>query len=122
MDYISEDYSSDVGDNLESKLDALARPGVVFSGPFREGNLTVITASEYIVLRNRAVARPVAVIIVRPNGVEVRPILNPARRLLLSFVTIVSIAWALVIMFHPPWKPNTSLLQEIQRIIQAERG
>lgn len=121
VDYISEDYPSEVGDELESKLDALARPGVVFSGPFREGNLTLITASEYSVRRNRAVARPVAVIIVRPSGVEVRQIINPIKRLGISLAIINAIVWAVVIIVHPPWRPNASLVDDIMRAIRSLR-
>lgn len=122
VDYISEEYPSEVSDELESKLDALARPGVVFSGPYREGDLTLITASEYIVRRGRAVARPVAVIIVRPSGVEVRPIINPVKQMLIGLAIVNTVVWAVVMLFNPPWRPNGGLIVELRQWIDSLRG
>lgn len=106
---------------LEQKIKALAGPGIVFSNPLREGDYTLITASEYHIRPDRIIARPIAAIIMGPQGVKIRPIRNALRMLgLLVPVTSIIVVGVLMIL-HPPWKPDYNFFKEARKLMKSIR-
>ena len=95
---------------------------MVFSEPIQEGAYKVITVSKHQIRKDRHNARPVAVIILKPEGVQIKPMNPPPQTLIwVALMTIVSMGTILVILF-PPWKPDTSLLREVKELIKTIRG
>lgn len=112
--------SADKAADVISKLFAVAEPGAVFSTPVKEGDYTIITASEVSVGMGigfgagggkddegemgsggggggggASAGRPVAAIIVGPNGVRVEPIVDPTK-IAIAFFTAMGamfMAW-----------------------------
>ncbi len=105
--------------NLIGMVARVAEPRVVFSAPVTAGDYTVITASElYMGLGagfgsggggdangsgggsgggggGTAMGRPVAVISIGPNGVDVEPVVDPTKIVIALFTTIGAIFMAL---------------------------
>ena len=105
--------STDKAADVISKLFTVAEPGVIFSAPVKEGDYTVITASEISVGMGlgfgggtskddagetdsggggggggASAGRPVAAIIIGPNGVRVEPIVDPTKIAIAFFTTL----------------------------------
>ena len=98
--------------DLIGKLTQVAEPGVVFSKPIQSGDYTVITASELAIGLGAgfgsgaggdtsgsgaggggggggsALGRPVAIISIGPNGVQVEPIVDPTKIAIAFFTTL----------------------------------
>lgn len=81
------------------RLVAVAQPGTVFGEPTASGDHTVIMASEVSVAMGLgfglggggggvASGRPVAVISVGPDGVQVRPVVDPTKIALAALTTL----------------------------------
>src|SRR5512133_1217262 len=103
---------------LEQKLKELAKPGVVFSEPFRKGDYTIISASRFDVRGSRVSAQPVGLVVIGPKGVEIRRFRSPGAQVALALSITASIFWMGMIM-NPPWKPNQSLLGQVRELIQT---
>lgn len=106
---------------LEQKIKELAKPGVVFGEPFRQGDYTIITASRVKARPNLLVARPIGAILVSRKGVEFRRFHHPAARVLTLGLIAAMVFW-LAMMLNPPWKPEASLLGQVQELIREIRG
>ncbi len=106
---------------LEQRMKDQAKPGVVFSEPIHEGDYTLITASRYDIHGRRVTARPVAVIVIGPRGVQVKQIRNLAPLVALALTVSSAIFWT-VFLFHPPWKLEMSLLPQVSELIKTIRG
>ena len=117
MKAIRGELSPELEHELSRKLEALAKPGVVFSEPIREGDVTIITATEFSSRKNRFTAHPAAIIIISPDEVEVKTIHNRVRTMGIALAMISVIAWATMLILHPPWRPHSSLLEEVERLI-----
>ncbi len=106
---------------LEQKLKDLARKGMVFSEPLREGEYTLITASEYDIRPKRIIARPVAAIIIGPQGVKVRPLRSLLRYLGVLIPILGIVFYGAMLILHPPWKPSYSLIEDVRKLIETVR-
>lgn len=111
--------SADKAADVISQLFKIAEPGVVFSEPVKEGDYTVITASEISVGMGlgfgvgggkddegemgggsgggggASAGRPVAAVIIGPNGVRIEPIVDPTKIAIAFFTTLgaMFMAW-----------------------------
>lgn len=104
------------------KAEALvARPGVVFSEPLRDGNRTIITSSRIVMRGGLVHIRPHALIVISPEGVQVQPI--QARRPVsaLLVIAVTALIGTIPVMLAPPWRPEFNLLAELRQLIDTIR-
>jgi uncharacterized spore protein YtfJ len=82
-----------ISDKVVDKLYMAAQPGAVFGPPVVVGDYMVITASEVAAGGGGggSLGRPIAAIVIGPNGVKVRPIVD-ATKLALAAIT----AWGAI--------------------------
>jgi len=104
------------------KAEALvARPGVVFSEPLREGTRTIITSSRIVMRGGLVHIRPHALIVISPEGVQVQPIQARRPISILWAVAAVAFIGTVPILFAPPWRPDFNLFAEIRQLIDTMR-
>ncbi len=94
---------------------------LVFSAPVQQGDYQVITVSQHVMRKNGVVSRPVALVILKPEGVEVRYFHNRNFTLGMAALITAFITWGAVMMFHPPWRPDSNLVDELRELIAAAR-
>ncbi len=117
----STDLVIDPGSALEQKLLDLAQEGRVFSQPLREGEYTLITASDIRLTAKRLTARPVAALILGPQGLKVHRLQSPLRFLGVLIPILAIIFYGAMLILHPPWKPNYNLFEEVRKLIETIR-
>lgn len=105
----------------ERMVKDLLKPGVVFSEPVVEKKYRVINATEVIIRRTKVIARPLATIILKPNGVTVERFRDPARVLAIWIPIVSVIFWGAVMILHPPWRPGVNFLEEVRQLIEGIR-
>jgi hypothetical protein len=64
------------------------RPGTVYSAPVTSGEYTIITASDVLAGRGFSHGRPVATIIIGPDGVKIQPVVD-ATRVVLGVMAVI---------------------------------
>jgi hypothetical protein len=106
--------------DLEQRIQEMAKPGVVFGEPFRDGKMTIIPVSRVKARPDRLVASPVGAILIGPQGVELRRFSHPAGRILTLAMVAAIIFW-LGMLMHPAWKPDVTLLQQVRELIKTIR-
>ncbi len=106
---------------LEEKIKDLTRPGVIFSEPIQSGDYTLITASRYVVRRNRVIAGPVGVIVIGPRGVKIRRFRNNFPQVLAVIMVAAIVFWSAMIL-HPPWREDKNLLEEVRELMNTIRS
>ncbi len=117
----STDLVIDSGSLLEQKIKDLAQKGLVFSQPRREGEYTLITASDIRITTRRVHARPVAALILGPQGLKVHSLQSPLRFLGVLIPIFGIVFYGSMLILHPPWKPNYNLFEEVRRLIETIR-
>jgi hypothetical protein len=118
LDYISPATQAEI-DRAARKLQS---PGVVFGEPLREGTHTLIPVIKTVTRSGATVTRPVAVILVHGKKVRVKLLQRgPLERVLMVFGMTMLMGTCAVVLF-PPWRPDTSLLAEVARLISTIRG
>jgi hypothetical protein len=106
---------------LEEKIKALAKPGMVFSDPVQAGDFTLITACRYRISRRAVLARPVGVIFIGPKGVKIHNFRNNLLFAWLITMVAAIVFWSAMIL-HPPWRENVSLLPQVRKLIRTIRA
>ena len=105
---------------LEQRIKELAKPGMVFGEPFRDGDTTIITASQVNSRPGRLVARPVGAILISPKGVELRRFRHPAEAVFILAMIAAIVFW-LAMLLNPPWKPDANLVSQVRDLIKTIR-
>lgn len=103
-------------------LDSMSGPGVIFGEPVREGNIVVIPSSRWVIRNGTIIARPHALIVISPKGVQIQPILKSRPVSILWALGLVAILGTIPVVFAPPWRPEFNLFNEVRRLILAIRG
>ncbi len=117
----STDLVINPGSALEQKLKDLAQEGLVFSKPLREGEYILITASDIRFTTKRLTARPVAALILGPQGLKVHPLQSPLRFLGVLIPILAIVFYGTMLILHPPWKPSYNLLEDVRKLIETIR-
>ena len=89
----------------EEKLPISLQLEKVFSEPVQMGNLTVITASQFISTRRRTVRKPIAAIVLDAGRVQVKPVMDAGALSRSALVFTGLLVWGIAFILHPPW-PN----------------
>ena len=121
---LKSDNENETSLDLQAALEKLTQPGVIFSEPVQNGDTICITAARYKIERDEVMAKPLAVIVSGPKGTKIEYIQDNERVMgtimVISVVAIVG--WASVLLFHPPWRRDINLIDEIQSLIRTIRN